>query len=65
KIARQDLGGLAQTVALDELYGLGYENNDTEDFKYESVTIEQTKQVAQKYLKGDALVVSVVAPEKA
>ncbi len=65
KIARQDLGGLAQTVALDELYGLGYENNDTEDSKYESITIEQTKQVAQKYLKADVLVVSIVAPEKA
>lgn len=64
KIARQDLGGLAQTVALDELYGLGYKNNDTEDAKYEAVTIEDTKQVAQKYLKPDALVISVVAPEK-
>ncbi|MDB6058315.1 MAG: Peptidase inactive domain protein, partial [Verrucomicrobiales bacterium] len=65
KIARQDLGGLAQTVALDELYGLGYENNDTEDAKYQSVSIEDTKHVAQKYLRADALVVSVVAPEKA
>jgi zinc protease len=62
KIARQDLGGYAQTVALDELYGLGYANSDLEDAKYESVTIQQTKEVAQKYLKADGLVVSVVAP---
>lgn len=63
KIARQDLGGLAQTVALDELYGLGYANTDLEDSKYEAVTIADTKRVAEKYLRGDALVVSVVAPE--
>ena len=31
KIARQDLGGLAMTTALDELYGLGYLHNDAED----------------------------------
>jgi zinc protease len=63
KIARQDLGGHAQTVALDELYGLGYQNSDAEDAKYEAVTIEQTKEVAQKYLKPDALVVSTIVPQ--
>jgi zinc protease len=62
KIARQDLGGLAHTVALDELYGLGYANTDLEDAKYEAVTIDDTKRVAEKYLRGDAVVVSVVAP---
>lgn len=64
KIARQDLGGLALSVALDELYGLGYQNIDTEDAKYEAVTLEQVKVVAQEYLKPDALVVAVVGPEK-
>jgi zinc protease len=63
KIARQDLGGLAHTVALDELYGLGYANTDLEDSKYEAVTIQETKRVAEKYLRADALVVSVVAPQ--
>ena len=51
-------------MALDELYGLGYQNNDTEDSKYEAVTIAETKRVAEKYLRADALVVSVVAPEQ-
>jgi len=61
KIARQDLGGLAMTTALDELYGLGYEFSDTEDAKYEAVTIEETKAVAQKYLNPEALVISLVS----
>jgi zinc protease len=64
KIARQELGGLAQAQALDELYGLGYAYGDSEDAKYEAVTLEQIKAAAQKYLKPDAFVVSIVKPEK-
>ena len=64
KIARQDLGGLAMTTALDELYGLGYGFSDTEDAQYEAVTLDQVKAVAQKYLKADALVISIVKPGK-
>ncbi|HYV27894.1 MAG TPA: insulinase family protein [Candidatus Eisenbacteria bacterium] len=64
KIARQDLGAYAMTVALDELYGLGYTNIDTEDAKYEAVTLDQIKAVAQKYLTPDALVIAVVKPPK-
>jgi zinc protease len=62
KIARQDLGSFAMTTALDELYGLGYAHTDTEDSLYEDVTLEQVKAVARKYLKPDALVISVVKP---
>jgi zinc protease len=63
KIARQDLGNLASTSALDELYGLGWQRADLDDAKYEAVTLEQTKAVAQKYLKADAFVVSIVKPK--
>ena len=63
KIARQDLGSLASLTALDELYGLGYQRTDLDDAKFEAVTLEQVKAVAQKYLKPDAFVVSVVKPE--
>jgi zinc protease len=63
KIARQELGGLAQAQALDELYGLGYAYMDGDETKYEAVTREQVKAIAQKYLKPDAFVVSVVKPE--
>jgi zinc protease len=64
KIARQELGHLASTTALDELYGLGYERTELDDAKYEAVTLEQIKAAAQKYLKPDALVAAVVKPEK-
>ncbi|MDB6015890.1 MAG: Peptidase inactive domain protein [Pedosphaera sp.] len=64
KISRQDLGGLAMTTALDELFGLGYAYSETDDAKYEAVTLEQIKAVAQKYLKADAMVISAVTPEK-
>jgi len=63
KISRADLGNLASTSALDELYGLGWQRADLDDAKYEAVTLEQTKAIAQKYLKPDAFVVSIVKPE--
>jgi len=63
KIARQDLGSLASLTALDELYGLGYQRTELDDAKFEAVTLEQVKAVAQKYLKPDAFVVSVVKPQ--
>lgn len=64
KIARQDLGSLASLTALDELYGLGWQHAELDDAKYEAVTLEQTKAAAQKYLKPDAFVISIVKPEK-
>jgi predicted Zn-dependent peptidase len=62
KIARQDLGSLASLTALDELYGLGFKHSETDDAKYEAVTLDQIKAAAQKYLKPDAFVVSIVKP---
>jgi zinc protease len=63
KIARQELGGLAMAQALDELYGLGFAYGDTEDAKFEAVTLEQVKAAANKFLKPDAFVVSIVKPQ--
>jgi zinc protease len=62
KIARQDLGGFAMTTALDELYGLGHAHTDAEDAKYQAVTLEQVKGVAQKYLTPGAVVISIARP---
>ncbi len=64
KIARQELGHLASTTALDELYGLGYQNAEREDAKFEAVTLEQIKAIAKKYFNPDAVVVAVVKPEQ-
>ena len=63
KISRQDLGALAMSTALDELYGLGYAHSESEDGLYEAVTLDQVKDVARKYLKPDAFVVAIVSPE--
>jgi zinc protease len=65
KIARQDLGGLAMTMALGELYGLGYAYSDADDALYEAVTLEDVQTIARKYLKSDAMVISVVRPPDA
>jgi zinc protease len=62
KVARQDLGGLATTTALDELYGLGFAHSGTDDARYETVTQEEVKAVAGKYLRAGALVIAVVKP---
>ena len=63
KISRQDLGTLAMSIALDELYGLGYAHNTTEDARYQAVTLEQVKAVARKYLQPSGFVVAVVRPQ--
>jgi zinc protease len=62
KISRADLGHLASTSALDELYGLGWQRAELDDAKYAAVTLEQIKAAAQKYLKPEAVVVAVVKP---
>ncbi len=62
KIARQDLGSYATATALDELYGLGYANQDTEDEKFNAVTLDKIKAAAQKYLQAKTAVVAVICP---
>ena len=63
KIARADLGHLATTSALDELYGIGWQRSELDDAKYEAVTLAQIQAVAQKYLKPETAVVAIVMPE--
>ena len=62
KIARQDLGGYATTVALDELYGLGHDHIDLEDARYEAVTLDDIRAVSKKYLTPDAFVLATIQP---
>lgn len=63
KIARQELGNLAQLTALDELYGLGYQNFDAEDARIEAVTLEEVRSVAARYLDPDRYVLAILQPE--
>ena len=63
KIAQQDLGGLAMSAALDELFGLGYAHCVNEDSYYEAVTLEEIKHVARKYLTTEAMVISSIVPQ--
>jgi zinc protease len=64
KIARQDLGGLAMAMSLDELYGLGHQYYDAEDAFYEAVTPGQIVLAARKYLDPKKAVVSVLRPDR-
>jgi zinc protease len=63
KIARQDLGGLATSTSLDELYGLGFGYSETEDAKIEAVTLADVKAAAQRYFQPGALIVAVINPK--
>lgn len=63
KIGRQDLGSYAIATALDELYGLGYENCDSEDERYQAVTTDEILRAAQAYLTPDACIIAIVRPE--
>jgi zinc protease len=63
KIGRQDLGALAMTNALDELYGLGYANIDAEDAHYQAVTLEAARETARRYLSDRAPMIAVIRPE--
>jgi zinc protease len=63
KIARQDLGSNAMTSALDELYGLGYQNSDEEDSHFEAVTLAEIQRVAQTYLTPENCIIAIVQPE--
>jgi zinc protease len=60
KIARQDLGQLAMTMALDELYGLGFANIDREDARYQAVTLEGIHAAAAKYLRSEKAVAVIL-----
>jgi zinc protease len=62
KISRQDIGNQAMSMALDELYGLGFTRSDQEDAAFEAVTPEQIIAAARKYLTPERRVVSVVHP---
>jgi zinc protease len=64
KIARQDLGNLAMVTGLDELYGLGFTNQDSEESHIEAVTLDEIRSVATRYLDPARAVLALVRPSK-
>ena len=62
KVALQDNGGLAMTVGLDELYGLGYKNFATADEKYRAVTPADIQRVVDRYFSDKPNAVAIVHP---
>ena len=62
KVALQDNGGLAMTVGLDELYGLGYKNFETADEKYRAVTPADIQRVVDRYFSDKPNAVAIVHP---
>ncbi len=63
KIAREAAGSLASSVALDELYGLGFNAHKDYDKKIDAVTKADVKRLAQKYLDvSKAAVVVIKSP---
>jgi zinc protease len=65
KIARQDLGQCAMSHALDELYGLGYRNHETEAERVAAVTLEEIREVTARYLVADRAVVAILRGTRA
>lgn len=62
-IAHQSNGALAFSVALDELYGLGYLFYRDATARLEAVTREDTRRVARRFFAGQPSVITVVRPE--
>ncbi|MEK6238877.1 MAG: hypothetical protein N2C14_29530, partial [Planctomycetales bacterium] len=56
------IGEQAQKAALDELYDLGYDYDDSFDARVEAVTLKDVVAVARKYLTKYVLVTS--SPDK-
>lgn len=63
-IAHQSNGALAFSVALDELYGLGYLFYRDATARLEAVTREDTRRVAQRFFAGQPSVITLVRPEQ-
>jgi zinc protease len=62
-IRNQSEDALAYSCALDELYGVGYNYYMTERAQLEAVTLDQAKQVCQKYFLDKPRIIAIVAPE--
>jgi len=63
EIRNQDAGAFAYACALDELYGLGFDEYAHLRSQVEAVTLDDVKAVARKYFDGQPSVLAIVRPE--
>ncbi len=64
RLDMQSLGGLAKRCALDELYGLSYDNWTSYEQRINAVTIPMVHTAAQHYLQLSKRAEIVVAPDQ-
>lgn len=64
EMSLQDNGQLAQTCALDELYGLGYGYSFTIGQRMKGLTLDGIRKTADELFQPDRCAVSLVFPEK-
>lgn len=62
KINAQSIGNMAMTAALDELYGLGFDNYHREIEAYAAVTLDEIREVARRYFQKSPHVLAIVSP---
>ena len=61
-IENQTNAAQAQAAASDELFGLGYSDNERYASRINRVTLEDVRRVADKYLRPNAAALAVVGP---
>ncbi len=59
----QSSEAMAHVVALDELYGLGYDHYRTVEQAVKAVTLEEVRAVAQRLFRDQPFAVAIVRPE--
>ena len=64
RVRMQDNSELGMMVGLDELTGLGYDFFKTADDKYQAVTLDDIKRVANQYFGGKPHAVVIVTPSE-
>ena len=62
-IHSQSNDAFAYACALDELYGLGFDHYKALKKKVESITLDEVKQVANKYFETKPSVTAIVRPQ--
>ncbi len=63
KIHAQSLGSMAMTAALDELYGLGFDNYSREIEAYTRTSLKDIRETATRYFSNRPAIMAFVSPK--